>query len=305
MYQPAALQKGDKIGIVSPAGKIEQGKIDAAVNALENLGLKVVLGNHIFDEYHQFAGRDLNRLKDFQQMLDDSEIKAILCSRGGYGCVRLLELVDFDLFLRKPKWIIGYSDITVFHSYLNNILEVESLHSVMPINFRDDPTGKSTETLFLGMFGTIEDYNIPPHSFNRLGVAEGEIIGGNLSILYSLRGTIMDFEMHGKILFIEDVGEELYHIDRMMHNLRLGGKLSELQALVVGGFSGMKAGNPKFGKSAYEIIKESVSNYSYPVVFGFPAGHLNDNWTIPLGRYVKINVDEEKVGFTWYKNKGY
>lgn len=301
MYQPAALKRGDKIGIVSPAGKIEPEKVGIAVTKLEQLGLKVVLGKHVFDEYHQFAGRDLNRLKDFQQMLDDSEIKAILCARGGYGCVRILEHIDFDLFLRKPKWVIGYSDITVLHSYLNNILDVESLHSVMPINFSDDKNGKSVETLLNAIMGKVEDYNILPHDLNRLGVAEGELIGGNLSILYSLRGTLMDFETHGKILFIEDVGEELYHLDRMMHNLRMGGKLSELQALIVGGFSAMKEGDPKFGNSAYEIIKEAVSNYSYPVVFNFPAGHIDDNWTLPLGRYVKLKVDVEGVSFAWDK----
>lgn len=301
MYQPTALEKGDKIGIISPAGKIEPEKVGIAVTMLERLGLKVVLGKHVFDEYHQFAGRDLNRLKDFQQMLDDPEIKAILCARGGYGCVRILEHVDFDLFLRKPKWIIGYSDITVFHSYLNSILDVESLHSVMPINFIDDETGKSVETLFSALMGEFEDYKIQPHELNRLGVAEGELIGGNLSILYSLRGTNMDFETHGKILFIEDVGEELYHLDRMMHNLRMGGKLSELQALVVGGFSGMKEGDPKFGTSTYEIINEAVESYTYPVVYDFPAGHINNNWTLPLGRYVKIAVDEKEVSFNWYK----
>ncbi|GAB7089175.1 S66 peptidase family protein [Marinifilum fragile] len=301
MYQPTALEKGDKIGIISPAGKIEPEKVGIAVTMLERLGLKVVLGKHVFDEYHQFAGRDLNRLKDFQQMLDDPDIKAILCARGGYGCVRILEHVDFDLFLRKPKWIIGYSDITVFHSYLNNILDVESLHSVMPINFTDDETGKSVESLCCAIMGNQEDYRIQSHELNRLGIAEGELIGGNLSILYSLRGTNMDFETHGKILFIEDVGEELYHLDRMMHNLRMGGKLSELQALVVGGFSSMKEGDPKFGKSAYEIINEAVENYYYPVVYDFPAGHINDNWTLPLGRYVKIVVDEKEVSFYWDK----
>lgn len=301
MYQPTALEKGDKIGIISPAGKIEPEKVGIAVDMLERLGLKVVLGKHVFDEYHQFAGRDLNRLKDFQQMLDDPDIKAILCARGGYGSVRILEHVDFDLFLRKPKWIIGYSDITVFHSYLNNILEVESLHSVMPINFTDDHTGKSVETLFGAMMGRFVDYKIQAHELNRLGIAEGELIGGNLSILYSLRGTNMDFETHGKVLFIEDVGEELYHLDRMMYNLRMGGKLSELQALVLGGFSGMKEGDPKFGKAAYEIINEAVESYTYPVVYNFPAGHINDNWTLPLGRYVKISVDEKEVSFNWDK----
>lgn len=301
MYQPTALKNGDKIGIISPAGKIEPEKVGIAVTKLEQLGLKVVLGKHVFDEHHQFAGNDLNRLRDFQQMLDDPEIKAIICARGGYGCVRILEHVDFDLFLRNPKWLAGYSDITVFHTYLNNILEVESLHATMPINFSDDISGKSVMTMIDALMGNVVDYKISSNELNRIGNAEGEMIGGNLSILYSLRGTNMDFEPQGKILFIEDVGEELYHLDRMMHNLKMGRKLSELKALVVGGFSLMKDGDPKFGKTANQIIQEAVSNYSYPVIFGFPAGHINDNWALPLGRYVKISMDEHEVNFKWDK----
>jgi len=301
MYQPAALKKGDKIGIVSPAGKIEPEKVGIAVNKLESAGLKVVLGKHVFDEYHQFAGKDIDRLYDFQSMLNDPEIKAILCARGGYGSVRILEHIDFDLFIRKPKWIVGYSDITIFHTYLNNILEVESLHSTMPINFPDHGENKSVNSMINTMMGKIEDYEIKSHEYNRIGDAEGELIGGNLSILYSLRGTIMDFETHGRILFIEDVGEQLYHLDRMMLNLKMGGKLSGIQGLIVGGMSDMKVGDPNFGKSAYEIIEEAVENYSYPVVYDFPAGHIDENWALPMGRYLKMKVGQDKVKLTWDK----
>ncbi len=304
MYQPAALQKGDKIGIISPAGKIDSEKVGIAVSKIEDAGYKVVLGNHVFDEENQFAGSDMNRLCDFQLMLDDPEIKAIFCARGGYGSVRILEHLDFDLFIRNPKWIIGYSDITVFHSYLNNILGVESLHATMPINFSaDSAVNKSLLTLFQSLKGKFEDYEISSHQLNRNGITEGELIGGNLSILYSLRGTEMDFETHGKILFIEDVGEELYHLDRMMQNLKIGGKLSELQGLIVGGMSDMKAGNPDFGKTAYEIILESIEKYTYPVVFDFPAGHIKENWTLPFGRFLKLDVNDNRVKFTWDKNK--
>jgi muramoyltetrapeptide carboxypeptidase len=304
MYQPAALQKGDKIGIISPAGKIDPEKVGIAVRKIEDAGYKVVLGNHVFDEQNQFAGSDMNRLCDFQLMLDDPEIKAIICARGGYGSVRILEHLDFDLFIRNPKWIIGYSDITVFHSYLNNILGVESLHATMPINFSADRVeNKSVLTLFQSLKGKFEDYEISSHQLNRTGITEGELIGGNLSILYSLRGTEMDFETHGKILFIEDVGEELYHLDRMMQNLKIGGKLSELQGLIVGGMSDMKAGNPDFGKTAYEIILESIEKYTYPVVFDFPAGHIKENWTLPFGRFLKLDVNDNSVKFTWDKNK--
>lgn len=303
MYQPAALLKGDKIGIISPAGKIDPEKVGIAVSKIENAGYKVVLGNHVFDEENQFAGSDMNRLCDFQLMLDDPEIKAILCARGGYGSVRILEHLDFDLFIRKPKWLVGYSDITVFHSYLNNILGVESLHATMPINFPvDDRDNRSVPTLLQSLTGDFENYEISSHQLNRNGTTEGELVGGNLSILYSLRGTALDFETHGKILFIEDVGEELYHLDRMMLNLKMGGKLSELQGLIVGGMSDMKAGNPDFGKTAYEIILESIENYTYPVVFDFPAGHIKENWALPFGRFLKLDVSEKRVKITWDKN---
>ncbi|MBN2597002.1 MAG: LD-carboxypeptidase [Marinifilaceae bacterium] len=302
MYQPAALVKGDKIGIISPAGKIDPEKVGVAVVKLEDAGYKVVLGNHVFDVENQFAGSDMNRLCDFQLMLDDPEIKAILCARGGYGSVRILEHLDFDLFIRNPKWIIGYSDITVFHSYLNNILGVESLHATMPVNFSSEKEeDKSVSTLLHSLAGNLENYEISSHELNRNGVTEGELVGGNLSILYSLRGTVMDFESHGKILFIEDVGEELYHLDRMMKNFKMGGKLSELQGLIVGGMSDMKAGDPDFGKTAYEIILESIENYSYPVVFDFPSGHIKQNWALPFGRFLRLDVNEKGAKFTWDK----
>ncbi|WP_372752358.1 LD-carboxypeptidase [Labilibaculum sp.] len=302
MYQPAALQKGDKIGIISPAGKMDPEKVGNAVSRIEKEGYKVVLGNHVFDVKNQFAGTDLDRLHDFQRMLDDPEIKAILCARGGYGSVRILEHLDFDLFIRNPKWIVGYSDITIFHSYLNTILGVESLHATMPVNFPSDlKDNQSVVTLFNSLSGDFENYEIATHKLNRNGITEGELVGGNLSIIYSLRGTVMDFETHEKILFIEDVGEELYHLDRMMRNLKLGGKLSELQGLIVGGMSDMKGGNPDFGQSAYEIISECIENYSYPVVFDFPAGHITENWALPLGRSLKLDVNDRAVKLTWDK----
>lgn len=301
MYQPAALKKGDKIGIVAPAGKIDPEKVGLAVNKLEEIGFKVVLGKHVFDEYNQFAGTDIHRLYDFQSMLNDPEIKAILCARGGYGSVRILEHIDFDWFIRNPKWIIGYSDITIFHTYINNILEIESLHSTMPVNFPDTGENKSLTSMVNAIMGNVEDYEIESNKLNRVGNAEGELMGGNLSILYSLRGTKIDFETYEKILFIEDVGEELYHLDRMMQNLRLGDKLADIKGLIVGGMSDMKAGNPDFGKTAYQIINEAVQAYSYPVVYGFPAGHILENWALPLGRYVKLSVDKEQVKLVWDK----
>ncbi len=301
MHQVPALKKGDTVGIVSPAGRINFKSLDFAVSQLEKSGLKVLIGKHAFNQYHQFAGKDKERISDFQNMLNDPEIKAIICSRGGYGSIRIVNALDFTEFIRTPKWIVGYSDISIFHVYLNQLLKTESLHAEMPIHFQKDKSGESMETMINCLMGKLPNYKIPPHKLNRNGTAKGEIIGGNLSILYSLRGTPMDVETRNKMLFIEDVGEELYHLDRMMNNLKAGGKLHELKALIVGGFSRMKAGDPDFGETAFEIINHAVADFSYPVVYDFPAGHLERNLALPFGKPLKLQVNENEVKINWKK----
>jgi len=294
MKTPEYLQKGDKIAMVATARTISMPEIEDSINVFNEWGLEVVLGKNIFKESNQFAGNDKERAEDFQNMLDDDSIKAIVCARGGYGSVRIIDNIDFSNFIQKPKWICGYSDITVFHSHINNNFGIETLHSVMPINFYDKKITKETfESFKAALFGENISYSFPTSSLSRKGICEADILGGNLSILYSLIGTKSDISTEGKILFIEDLDEYLYHIDRMIMNLKRGGKLEKLAGLVVGGMSEMNDNEVPFGKTAKEIIFEAVSKYNYPVCFDFPAGHINDNRALILGRRVRLEIDDK------------
>ena len=292
MIKPQYLKKGDKIGIVSTAGKIEKEYIDNAVNVLSQSGFEVVLGKNILASNNMFAGTDEKRAFDFQQMINDESVKAIICSRGGYGTVRIIDKIDFSGLIKSPKWICGYSDVTVLHSVINQKYGIETIHGTMPISFSK---AKSLELLIDTLTGKIPEYEIKSDALNITGTAEGILTGGNLSVLYSLRGTLYDIDTDGKILFIEDLGEYLYHIDRMMMNLKIGGKLKNLKALIVGGMTDMKEGNTPYGKSANEIILDSVKEYGYPVCFNFPAGHIEDNFPLVMGRKMRVEVGKEKV----------
>lgn len=299
MYQPSALFKGDKIAIVSPSGKIDYSYIKNASEILANLFFTVSVGKSVCGEHGIFAGKDECRIHDMQEALDDISVKAILCSRGGYGAVRIIEKLNFTRFIKHPKWIIGYSDITVFHAYLNNVLEIESLHATMPINFPFSESNASLDSMLSFIQNKFKNYIVHSQPLNIKGSAEGILVGGNLSILYSLRGSNMDFEPKGKILFIEDIGEQLYHLDRMMYNLKIGGKLENLAGLIVGGFSDMNDSKTSFGKSAQQIIYDIVSEYNYPVVFDFPAGHIDNNMALVMGRTIKLIVDEDNSYVNW------
>lgn len=300
MYQPAALKRGDKIGICAPAGCIAAEKVYSAVKTLEEWGFEIVLGDNVFSQSNQFAGSDQQRSRDFQLMLDNPQIKAVVFARGGYGSIRTLQNLNFKSFKKNPKWIVGYSDITVFHSYLNNILGVESLHAIMPVNFPStDVLSQALISLKDSLMGSVPNYRIDSHRCNRHGSCKGALVGGNLSIIYSLRGTPLDLNTNGKILFIEDVGEELYHLDRMMMNLKTGGKLDLLNGLIVGGMTQMKGGEPHFGSEACEIISDAVQEYDYPVVFDFPAGHMPDNRALALGRNLGLTVGANMVELVW------
>ena len=297
MKTPSYLKRGDKIAIVAPARKIINSEINYAVKTFENWGLEVVLGNNLFKSYNQFAGTDEERMSDFQQMLDDPTVKAIIAARGGYGSVRIIDKLDFSKFIKNPKWIIGFSDITVFHSHLHTNFGIETLHALMPINFIDDEKSNiSAESLRKALFGENISYSLNNSKYNRKGSAKGILCGGNLSMLYSLTGSQSEINTEGKILFIEDLDEYLYHIDRMMMNLKRSGKLDKLAGLVVGGMNDMNDNKIAFGKTANEIISEHVSEYNYPVCFDFPAGHLKNNYALILGREAKLEVGE-KVGF--------
>jgi len=299
MYQPSTLQKGDKIGLVAPAGKIDNQKIINAQMLLESLGYEVILGKHVFDEYHNFAGNDEDRAADFQFMLDHEEIKAIMCARGGYGSIRIIERLTFDGFEKHPKLLIGFSDITIFHARLNG-LHFGSLHATMPINFTDNVADSSSlQKLMDYLEGNLSDYKLPAHQLNRTGACKAELVGGNLSIICSLNATPYELNTNDKILFIEDLNEELYHLDRLMQSLKLSGKLARLEGLIVGGMSDMKDGETPFGKKAYEIIKEAVQDYDYPVIFDFPAGHIDENWPLPFGKKVSMEVTDNEVKLSW------
>ena len=290
LIQPPYLKRGDKIGIVATARKISTEEINPAIAIFKSWGLEVVVGNNLFNTYNQFSGTDEERANDLQTLLNDTSIKAIISARGGYGTVRIIDQINFTSFTKNPKWIIGYSDITVLHAHIHN-LGIETLHATMPINFNKN--AEALESLRKALFGEKIKYEIETNPSNRKGISEGELIGGNLSILYSLSGSISDINTKGKILFLEDLDEYLYHIDRMMMNLKRTGKLSHLAGLVIGGMSDMKDNTIPFGKTAEEIILDAVNEYDYPVCFNFPAGHIDRNLALLFGRKIKLEIAEK------------
>lgn len=300
MIIPPYLEPGDKIAIVVTARKITKQELLPAIKKFTEWGFEVVLGKNICAEENQYAGSDEQRLNDLQQMLDDPTVKAIICARGGYGTVRIIDLIDFSLFIKNPKWIIGYSDITVLHSHIHQNFDIETLHATMPLNFPSDgKDNDSLKTLRTALTGEKLSYNIFHDKYFRKGEASGIIIGGNLSLLYALSGTTSDIETFGKIMFIEDLDEYLYHIDRMMMQLKRSGKLKNLAGLIVGGMTEMKDNAVPFGKTAYEIVFDAVKEYDYPVCMGFPAGHGEDNMALIFGRkiFMSVGVSETKINF--------
>ncbi|MER2998884.1 S66 peptidase family protein [Pontibacter populi] len=289
-----ALQPGDRIAIISTARKITTPELEPAIRSFESWGLDVVLGQTIDASYNQFAGDDALRLQDFQKMLDDETIKAIVCARGGYGTTRIMDQVDFSKFKKQPKWVIGFSDVTTIHSHIHN-LGIETIHAIMPVLFGREGTIESVETLRKVLFGENINYSSAPHAFNRTGTAKGQLVGGNLSMLHTLTGTKSDINTEGKILFLEDLDEYLYHIDRMMVHLNRSGKLSNLAGLIVGDMSDMRDNAIPFGKTAYEIIMEHTGKYNYPVCYNFPVGHEPLNLALLCGRKAVLEISESGV----------
>ena len=297
MIIPEKLNIGDEIGIISTARKITLEELNPCIKRLESWGLKVVLGINLFQEDDQFSGTVEQRTSDLQAMIDDNSIKAILCARGGYGTVQIIDAINFTNLEKNSKWVAGYSDVTVLHSHLNN-LGIASLHSSMPINFKS-VTKKSLSSLKNSLFGNLNIIECEAHSLNKFGKIEGDIVGGNLSILYSLLGSKSDINANGKILFIEDLDEYLYHIDRMMMNLKRNRMLGKLKGLIVGGMSDMNDNSIPFGKTAEQIILQYTKDYDFPICFGFPAGHLSDNRSVMLG--VNSVLEISKNGVTLYQ----
>lgn len=291
--RPLNLKPGDSIGICSPARKIPAEDIESAITMIEEQGFFPVMGKNMFNAHHQFSGTDEERAEDLQGFLDDPNIKAVLFARGGYGTMRIIDKLDWTEFNKNPKWLIGYSDITVLHSHVHNVLNVETLHATMPINFGKD--ADSTGTLFKAVTGHAmihEAVNDEGSVRNRPGTATAPIIGGNLSLIFALQGSVSDLDTSGKILFLEDIDEYLYHVDRMMLSLKRAGKLKNLAGLVIGGMTDMKDNAIPFGQTAEEIIEAHVAEYNYPVCYYFPAGHDYQNYALPLGRKVHLHVEE-------------
>ncbi|WP_423147511.1 S66 peptidase family protein [Rubrolithibacter danxiaensis] len=293
MITPPFLKPGDKIAITCPAKKLP-GEINDAVALLESWGLEVVLGETVTASYHQYAGSDELRTSDLQKFLDDTSIKAIIAARGGYGTIRIIDRLDFTTFEQHPKWIIGFSDITVLHSHIHANFNICTIHGQMPVAI-PDATKLSLNSLRKALFGEDVSMQFNSTSNNVPGEAKGIIIGGNLTLLVMLTGSISEMDFQDKILFIEDVGEYLYSIDRMMWNLKRSGKLSGLKGLIAGGLTSMQDNEIPFGKTAEEIILEHVLEYNYPVCFNFPAGHLSDNHSLILGKTVHLKVEEKNT----------
>ena len=298
---PPYLRPGDTVAITCPAKKLPR-NIDDAVRLLQSWGLKVVLGQTVHASWNQFAGDDDLRSSDFQHFIDDPSIKAIFAARGGYGTIRIIDRLDFSSFKNHPKWIIGFSDITVLHSHIQALYQTETIHGQMPLTIREGSEA-SLQTLKKALFNESIAYHYSSSMENRKGNAAGILIGGNLSLLVMMSGSASEQDYSGKILFLEDVGEYLYSIDRMMWNLKRAGKLTNLKGLVVGGFTGLKDNEIPFGQTAEQIIMEHVKEFDYPVCFNFPAGHIDDNQALIFGRNCSLMVEEYQVVLRYSPNE--
>lgn len=299
---PPALKKGDIIGITAPAGYITHEEIQSAVKKMESWGYKIKVGNTISKRDFTFGGTDDERATDFQQMLDDSSIKAIMCARGGYGTIRIIDKLNWDKFKAKPKWIIGFSDVTIFHSHVSRNLGIASIHSKMCNSFPDDWSTaepiqiQTIESIQQALAGLKMKYSFDANPANKPGIAEGILIGGNLKTLESLSGTRSDINTAGKILFVEDTGEYMYSVDRMFWNLKRTGKLSQLKGLIIGGFKiKVDEDADDFGRTLQDVVLEKIKAYKYPVCFGFPVGHQKNNYALKCGVKHRLIVSVNEV----------
>jgi len=294
--KPPFLQPHDRVGVLALASKLDYKLLLPAFKMMrENWQLEVIEGSTLRAQYYQFAGTDTERQQDFQQMLDDPTIKAIFSARGGYGSSRFIDQVSFRKFQKSPKWVVGFSDITAVHGRIQR-LGYESLHATMPKLFGNEGTAESVETLRRALFGQQLAYRTATHPSNRLGAATGALTGGNLCLLAHSIGSRSEVDTRGKILFIEDVEEALYNIDRLMVQLKRANKLKPLAGLIVGQFSESRHNiNAPFGKNEYEIIAQHVADYNFPVCYNFPVGHTADNWAMPMGRNASLLINNEGV----------
>jgi len=293
---PPYLKKGETIGIVCPSGFMPFEKAATCIDVLQQWGYKVVTGKTLDNQFHYFSGTDEERLTDLQQMLDDPTIKAVLCGRGGYGMSRIIDRLDFKQFKKTPKWLIGFSDITVLHAHVYQKLGIATLHAPMANAFNENGyKDEFVQSLRKAITGISSDYRCSPHVLNRSGKAEGELVGGNLSILAHLTGSVSAFKTKGKILFLEDIGEYIYNVDRMMIQLKRSGALTNLAGLIIGGFSEIKDTTTPFGTDVFSAIRSHVEEYDYPVCFDFPVSHETDNYALKVGVMHSLSVTGKTV----------
>ena len=294
---PPYLKKGDTIGITCPAGYMAVAKAQTCIIVLQQWGYQVMVGKTLgSNSVNYFSATDDDRRDELQAMLDDKNINAILCGRGGYGVGRIIDELDFTLFKKNPKWIIGFSDITVLHSHIYTHLKIASLHAPMAAAFNDgEYKNEFIQSLQNAITGKKATYKTAAHEFNKTGIASGELVGGNLSLLAHLTGTPSDINTKNKILFIEDIGEYIYNIDRMLYQIKRSGKLNKLAGLIIGGFTDMKDTERSFGKTVYEVINDIIVEYNYPVCFGFPVSHGRENYALKVGGNYTLTVTKKTV----------
>ncbi len=291
--QPPYLKAGDTVAIVAPSGilKNREREVEQAIDLLKSWGLHSVVGAHVFSKANHFAGTDDERCEDLQKAMDDPKISAIWCARGGYGTVRLLDKLDYSKFKEHPKWLIGYSDITALHNQLHN-QGFQSLHALMCVSLTKDLTEvqSSVDTFKAALFGKPKDYTLESSSYNRVGEAKGELVGGNLTMLHTMLGSNESIDTSGKILFIEEIGEYKYHIDRMLQSMKRAGYFDNLKGLIVGDMSKLRKNTTLWGTSVEQLILDALSAYDFPIAFNMPAGHEKDNCALILGKTIELKV---------------
>lgn len=297
LIRPPYLKEGDTVAIVAPSGilKNREREVQQAVDLLKSWGLHATVGKHVFSKANHFAGTDEERCEDLQKAMDDPTISAIWCARGGYGTVRILDKLDYTKLKENPKWIIGYSDITALHNQLHN-QGFESLHALMCVSLTKDisEVQESVDTFKAALFGKPENYDLEGSKYNREGEAKGQLIGGNLTILHTMLGSDTSLDTSGKILFIEEIGEYKYHIDRMLQSMKRAGYFENLKGLVVGDMSKLRKNTTLWGTSIEQLILDATVDYDFPIAFNMPAGHEKDNRALVLGREVELKVGKEK-----------
>jgi muramoyltetrapeptide carboxypeptidase len=297
MIQPPVLKPGDLIYITAPAKFMDPQAVLYAKKHLEQNGFRVLISENCLGTHHYFSGTDEERLLDFQFGIDHPDVRAILCARGGYGSIRLVDRINWANMLREPKWLIGFSDITVFHHRLNK-LGVQSIHGSMPINFEKN-TDAALATLINTLQGSWPQFLLPSNQSNKAGIATGNLIGGNLSIVYSMLGTDDQFDFEDSILFLEDVGEHYYQVERMLYALKKAGTFQKIKGLIIGGISELEDTDPPLGRSIEEVVLDQLEYTRIPVLFDFPGGHIADNRAIIVGKKIQLTVSEEETSVVY------